>query len=73
MREQFVSVEEAAILLGITPRAVLYRLRAGTMQGEKLGAKVWAIPRTEVARLQGQRLKPGPKPGSKRQRGGESD
>jgi len=46
----YVSVEEAARQIGITPGRVRQLLCAGELHGEKL-AKVWAIPASEVEKF----------------------
>jgi excisionase family DNA binding protein len=63
MREQFLTVSEAATILGLTPRAIERRLKLGIMQGERAGQRVWMIPRSEVERWRSLgRLRPGPRP-----------
>jgi len=48
---EFVSTDEAARILGMTPGRVCQLLRAGEMQGQKIGRRVWVIPRAEVERI----------------------
>lgn len=63
MRESFLTVGEAAEVLGLKPRAVERRLKLGIMKGERAGQRVWMIPRDEVERWRERgRLAPGPKP-----------
>ena len=52
---------QAAAELGISERAVQYRLKTGLLRGENYGGRFWLIPRDEVerAKVVG-RLKPGP-------------
>jgi excisionase family DNA binding protein len=45
-----VSVTEAAQLLGVTRQAILQRLDAGTLPGERVG-NAWVLQRTAVERL----------------------
>ena len=45
-----LTVREAAELLGYHPDHVRRLLRAGTVQGERVGP-VWLIPRQEVERV----------------------
>jgi excisionase family DNA binding protein len=60
----YMTVEEAAAALGLSVRAIRERIRRGDMRADRLGARVWAIPRDEVQKWQAiGRLKPGPKPG----------
>ncbi len=49
----FLTVAEAATELGISPRTLAYRLQHGLMQGERVGARLWLIPRAEVERFRG--------------------
>ena len=49
---RFLSVHEAASLLGISTGRVYQLLIAGRMKGHKLGEKVWAIDPAEVASRQ---------------------
>lgn len=55
---RFLSVTEAASLLGITTGRVYQLLIAGRMKGHKLGEKVWAIDPAEVAQ---RKLNPTPR------------
>ena len=45
---QFVSVNEAAHILGCTDGRIRQMLREGILDGLKLNAKAWAIPRKAV-------------------------
>ena len=57
------TVPQAAAVLGITERGILKRIERGDMKAERLGGKVWVIPREEVARWrQLGRQRPGRKP-----------
>lgn len=57
---QYVSVPEAADMLGVTDGRVRQLLIAGDLEGHKLGEKNWAIP---VVAVQGYERKPrGPRP-----------
>ena len=58
-----VTVPQAAKLLGLTERGVLKRIERGDMRAERLGGKVWVIPREEIERwtVLG-RQRPGRKP-----------
>ena len=65
----YVTVAEAARELGVTERAIHKRIAAGLMRAERFGAHVWQIPVEEVRRWREiGRMKPGPKPGTKRQK-----
>lgn len=59
---EYVTVGQAAGALGLSVRGIRERITRGEMRAERLGARVWAIPVSEVERwkLIG-RLKPGPK------------
>ncbi len=48
--EEYVTLPEAAQEIGITPGRLRQMLRAGELEGEKVGP-VWVIPRSEVERL----------------------
>ncbi len=66
----YVTVWQAAELLGLSVRGIRERITRGEMRAERLGARVWAIPVAEVERWKViGRLKPGPK--ASRQAGGE--
>ena len=57
-----MTVREAAEALGMSMRGINERIERGDMRAERLGARVWAIPRDEVERWrQLGRQKPGPK------------
>jgi len=59
-----LTVQEAAVELGITVRGVQERLRRGAMQGERVTPRLWLIPRAEVERWKALgRQRPGRKPG----------
>jgi len=59
-----LTVQEAAVELGITVRGVQERLRRGAMQGERVTPQLWLIPRAEVERWKALgRQRPGRKPG----------
>ena len=60
---EYVTVTEAARELGLTVWGVRRRIERGEMHAERLGAKVWAIPRDELERWRGVgKLKAGRKP-----------
>ena len=60
---EYLSVDEAAAALGLTVRAIRLRIQRGDMRAERIGVRVWAIPREEVERWRAiGRLKPGPRP-----------
>ena len=65
-----MTVQQAAEALGMSRRGVQERIERGEMRAERLGNRVWAIPREEVERWKALgRQKPGPKPGTKRRPG----
>ena len=62
-RRDLLTVAEAARELGLTARAVLNRIERGELKAERVHARLWLIPRSEVERLRGTgKFKPGPKP-----------
>ena len=48
MESEYLTVTQAAALLGVPPRTVAYRLQRGYMCGIKMSARLWLIPRAEV-------------------------
>ena len=46
-----MTVTEAAAILGISERAIRYRLERGLMAGERAGTWIWLIPEEEVERV----------------------
>lgn len=48
----WMNVEEAAAAIGCTTGRIRQMLADGTLKGEKLHARAWAIPATEVERIQ---------------------
>jgi len=53
----FVSVQEAADLIGITDGRVRQLLRSGELRGHKVNERAWIIPMDEVERFR--KLPPG--------------
>jgi excisionase family DNA binding protein len=63
---EYITVEQAAAELGLTAWGIRDRIQRGAMRAERLGKRVWAIPREEVERWkQLGRQRPGPKPKKK--------
>ncbi len=63
MVEGYLTTTEAAAALGLTVRGVQDRIKAGILHAERVGARGWLIPQSEVERFRGMgKLKPGPKP-----------
>lgn len=60
-----VTVKEAAEALGITERAVRYRIEQELLKAERAGPWMWLISKKELARARCEELKPGPKPKGK--------
>lgn len=59
----YLTVGQAAAILGVDVRTVRHRLEQGQMDGEKIAPRLWMIPLVEVERWKViGRLKPGPKP-----------
>ena len=48
---QFISVSEAADIIGCTPGRVRQMLRSSDISGFKVGDWTWAIPRKEAERV----------------------
>ena len=46
-----MTVTEAVAILGVSERAIRYRLERGLMQGERAGKWIWLIPKDEVERV----------------------
>jgi excisionase family DNA binding protein len=44
----FLTVAEAAAILGVSGRTIAYRLQKGFMRGEHVNPRLWVIPREEV-------------------------
>jgi len=60
---EYMTVQQAAEALGMSVRGIRERIERGDMRAERLGPRLWAIPRDEVERWQAMgRQKPGPKP-----------
>lgn len=59
-----MTVAQAAQALGLSVAMVRRYVQTGRMKGERIGARVWLIPKEEVGRWKGgaERLKPGRKP-----------
>lgn len=56
-----MTVTEAAAILGVTERAIRYRLDRGLLKGERVGKWIWLIPHDEVERARLDAPKRGPK------------
>jgi excisionase family DNA binding protein len=69
VEKEYMTVNQAARVLGLAPVTVRLRLRKGIMRGERLG-RDWLIPREEVERWRDVgRLPSGPKPRGEREVG----
>ncbi len=65
----YLTVRQAAAAIGLSRRGLLERIERGAIRAERVSARLWLIPRAEVERAKEQgRLKPGPKPGTRRTR-----
>jgi excisionase family DNA binding protein len=53
--QKYLSVQEAADVLGVTDGRIRQMLLEGSLVGQKLGRHVWAIPGVEVERAKGRR------------------
>ena len=45
------TVTEAAAELGISPRAVLHRIKQGEMKARKITPRMYLVPRAEIERM----------------------
>ena len=67
-----VTVGEAATVLGVDGATIRRRLARGVMQGERVGPRLWLIPKEEIERWRSRgKLRPGRKP--REQEGSEAD
>lgn len=57
-----MTVQEAAAYLGVNESTIRYRIQRGDMRAERIGRRVWLIPREEVERQRRGKWKPGPAP-----------
>jgi excisionase family DNA binding protein len=58
----FVSVKEAAEIIGCTTGRIRQMLGENLLRGRKFNGKAWAIEKQTVKKVAGQERKPGPKP-----------
>ena len=67
-----LTVEEAAVELGMSVAGVRRRIQHGQMPARRIGARVLLIPREAVerARVEG-KFRPGPAKGTRRRKPGE--
>ena len=67
MTESYLTTKQAATALGLSLRAVVNRIQAGTLRAQRVGARGLLIPPEEVERFRGVgRLRRGPKPNRKK-------
>jgi excisionase family DNA binding protein len=59
MIDKFMSVDEAAVVIQVTPGRVRQMLRAKVLPGKKLHGMAWLIDKKDVQRLADNRPKPG--------------
>ena len=70
--DEELTVEQAAAELGMSPAGVRRRIQRGDLRARRIGARVLVIARADVELWKARgRLRPGPKPGSRRKRGGD--
>ncbi len=63
--EDYLTVSEAAGILGLSVHGVRKRIERGEMTAVRVNARLWLIPRAEVERHRAiGRLQPGPKTGA---------
>jgi excisionase family DNA binding protein len=65
----FLTVAEAAAVLGLPERTISYRLQKGFMRGERAGRRLWLIPRAEVERWRGRGALPRGRAAQRRKEG----
>ena len=56
---EFMSVNDAAVVIGCTAGRIRQLLLAGDMLGEKLNERAWIIPKSEVQRFKKKPRRPG--------------
>jgi excisionase family DNA binding protein len=61
MADEWITTNEAAKLIGVTPQQVRYLLRHGILRGRKFG-HVWMVERRSAKEYKESERKPGPKP-----------
>ena len=61
MTDKWLTTNEAATLIGVTPQQVRYLLRQGILKGCKFG-HVWMVQRRSAEEYKESERKPGPKP-----------
>jgi excisionase family DNA binding protein len=60
---EYLTVAQAADVLGLSDRTVRNRIERGVMQAVRMNPRLLLIARSEVERWQGRgKMKPGPKP-----------
>jgi excisionase family DNA binding protein len=68
LRVEYLTVAQAADVLGLSVRAVRNRIERGEMQAVRMNPRLLLIARSEVERWQGQgKMKPGPKPRNRKE------
>ncbi len=72
--DEYRTVNEAARELGISHSAMHARIQRGDLQVLRVNARLLLIPVGELEQWRGKgKLKPGPKPGSKRTKGARAN
>lgn len=70
--DDYMTVTEAAGVLGLSVHGVRSRIERGELKAERVNPRLWLIPRAEVERHQQiGRMKPGPAKGTPRRRKGD--
>lgn len=61
MAKEWITTQEAAQILGVTPHHITYLLRTGKLKGKKF-VRDWMVDRNSVEEYAASNRKPGPKP-----------
>jgi len=61
MAEEWITTQEAAEILGVTPHHITHLLRIGKLKGRKF-VRDWMVYRISVEEYAASNRKPGPKP-----------
>jgi excisionase family DNA binding protein len=50
--DEYLTVSDAAEAIGITARALRWRIQRGDVRADRVNPRLWLVPRSEVERLQ---------------------
>jgi excisionase family DNA binding protein len=65
----YLTIKEAAAILGVPGRTIAYRLQKGFMRGEHVNPRLWLIPRAEIERWKGRGALPRGRAAQRRKQG----